>query len=794
MFKNYLTIAFRNIRRNKVYSSINIIGLAIGIAGFLLIMLWVQDELSFDSFHQNRDSIYRVVCETKGEPFFGSPAPLGPSIESQIPEVIRSTRLYRMPRFVFAYDRRSFYEENGIVVDPAFFTMFSFPFLQGSVEKGFSNPDHIVITESMARKYFGSDNPIDKKISVEGRGFLVVGGVLKDIPSNSHLQFDYAVPYVFLNYVQLCGLHWSDFNFKTYIQVGKPADPQTVQEKITQVAYRNNCPQVKELGFSFSLQSLKEMYLHPISTYDIQLGDIRYVRIFSVMAVFILAIACVNFINLSTARALTRVKEVSIRKIVGAERWQIVLQLWSEFVLFALMALAIALAAIPWIMPSFRQLTGKELVLDYLHPQTLALVLTALVGCGIIAGLYPAVSISLFQPVQLLERKGIAGSNSTFVRRLLVIGQFSLSILLIVCTLVVSSQMSFIHNKSWNLGNDLVVSMPIKENIGVKFDMVKNKLLQDPNIVAVSAKDALPTTVANNTAGVWWSGKTEMQNGLFIETIRVTHDYFATMGLKIVAGRDFSPEYPGDAGGAFVLNQEAVRLTGLTDPVGKEFSLYGKRGAIIGVAENSYFQTLKQPTRPQAYSLFTNLPGEGYFGSVFVRIAQPRSHADLQAILARIQTVWNSVNSVAPFEYHFLDRTIQDQYQNEERLMLLFSIFAALAIVISCLGLFGLSMFVAERRTKEIGIRKVLGSSVPGIVVLLSRTFVQWVLVANIIAWPIAWFAMNKWLQNFVYRIDLTIWPFLLSGLAALTIALLTVCWQAIRAATADPVESLRNE
>ncbi|MBN1480732.1 ABC transporter permease [candidate division KSB1 bacterium] len=793
MLKNYLKFSLRHIRRNKIYSSINIIGLAIGIAGFFLIMLWVQDELSFDKFHENRDSIYRVVCETKGEPFFGSPAPLAPTIANELPEVLRSTRLYRVPRFVFGYEEKSFYEDNGIVVDPAFFHMFSFPFIKGSLETGFTNPDHIVITESMAQKYFGADDPINKKINVEGEGFLVVGGVLKDIPANSHLQFDYALPYVFLQDVRLCGLEWGDFNFKTYVQLNLPLNQEDVQKKITQIAIDNDCPQIKYDGFSFSLQSLKDMYLHPISAYDIQLGDMKYIYIFSIVALLLLGVACINFINLSTARAIVRVKEVSIRKTVGADRRHIIAQLWSEFFVFALSASVIALAIVQVAMPYFNQLTEKQLALHFMQPHMLILMISAICCCGLVAGLYPAISISVFQPVRLMQRQTM-GLNSPFLRRLLVVSQFALSILLIVCTLVVAQQMRYIHDKSWTLRDDVVLHMPIKENIGIKFDVVKNELLLHPNIVAVSAKDALPTMLNNNTTGVWWTGKTDAQNSLHIETIRVSHDYFTTMGLALTEGRAFSQDFSDDEGVAYILNEEAVRQTGLSDPVGKSFALYRRQGPIIGVVQDSYFHTLKQPKRPQAFYLFTNLPREGFFGSVFIRISKTQSHADVQAVISHIESVWRGVNQIAPFEYHFLDQTIQKQYQDEQRLMFLFGIFSAVAILISCLGLFGLATFMAERRTKEIGIRKALGSTVPGVIMLLTRSFATWVLIANIIAWPLAWFIMNKWLQNFVYRTEMTWWMFVLAGGMAFVIALLTISWQAIRAATANPVEALRYE
>jgi len=794
MFKNYLKVAFRNLTHNRAFSLINIAGLVVGIATFIFIMLWVHDELSFDKFHENRDVVHRVILQTETSSYFQSPAPLGPAVISDLPEVTEAARIRPLPRLVFAYNEQSYYEDNGMIADPSLFEMLNFPLVQGSLENVFNQPDFVVITESMAHKYFGDDDPINQQFNVDGRGALVVSGVLKDIPANSHLQFDYVVPYSFLEYAPIVGTQWGDFNFQMYVQLNPSADPADVQEKITQVAWDNYCPQIRFGGGIFTLQSLDDMYLHPVSNYDLGLGNIRYIYIFSAVALLILIIASINFINLSTARAMTRIKEVGIRKIVGADRRHISLQLWIEFMLLAGIALVIALALLQGLMPSFNQLTGKQLHLDLTQPRMLVLIAVALMGSGVLAGLYPAISMSLFQPIKLLQKQGAGGSNSPFLRRLLVTGQFTLSILLIVCTLIVSQQMNFVQSQSWNLEDDLVVHVPIKENIGTRYDVVKEQLLQDPNIVAVSAKDDLPTTIHNITTGVRWTGKTDAQTELHIETIRVTPDYFTTLGLDMIDGQTFAQANATSASAAYILNEDAVKQTGLTDPVGKEFALYDRRGPIIGVVEDSYFQTMKQPKQPQAFYLFTDLPAEGSFGSLFIRISNIQTSGDLQPVISHIESVWKSVNQVAPFEYHFLDETIQAQYFDEQRLMRLFSIFSSLAIAISCLGLYGLAAFIAKRRTKEIGIRKVLGSTVSGVVVLLSRSFTGWVLFANLIAWPIAYYAMNRWLQNFAYRIDLTIWPFLLAGVAALAIALLTVSWQTVRAATANPVESLRYE
>jgi ABC-type antimicrobial peptide transport system permease subunit len=804
MFRNYAKLAYRHMLRQKAYSFINIAGLAIGMACTILILLWVRDELSFDRFHTHRQDLYRVTCIGTETSFFGSPAPFAPAIIAEIPEVEDAVRVLRSPRFVFKQGEKAFYEENGIIADGSFFDMFSFEVLKGDPQTAFAAPLNIVLTESLALKYFGDRDPIGESIQMEGRVNIRVAAVMSDVPANSHLQFDYVLPYKLVQVFPICGLQWGDFNFMTYLRASQTRDEGLLARKLNEVSERHGCPQIVKKQLVFALQALPDIYLNPLGNYDIPLGNKRYVYLFSVIALFILFIACVNYINLSTARSEKRAREVGLRKVVGAARIQVIRQFFGESLILALLSLFLAVMAAWLLMPVFNGLTGKSLGFDIFDPLVLLGLFVITCLAGFLAGLYPALFLSSFEPINVLRHnltlrswfKG--GSNRRArrgsLRRILVVVQFSLSIVLILATLVVFNQLNFMHDKSWNSGEDVVLHIPIKDQLPAKYELVKNELLKHPGISAVAAKDVVPTSLRNNTAGVGWEGKTEDQSGIHMETTRIGYDYFPTMGMKIVAGRGFSQDFPGDVGKAFILNEEAVRVAGIEDPVGKRFRLYGNVGTIVGVVEDTYFHSLRKVLKPQVYYLFTNLSRQGSGGVVLIRVRSPRDLGALQEAIAHVEKAWLGVNSIAPFEYRFLDETIAAQYGNERRLGRLFGYFAFLAIFISCLGLLGLASFLAELRTKEIGIRKALGADLRDITVLLSRDFTLWVLAANLIAWPVAWFVMRRWLQNFAYRTPIFWWTFPAAGLIALVIAWATVSLQTFRAARSNPVDALRYE
>jgi len=805
MFRNYVKVALRLMRRHKVYSFINVAGLAISMACALLIVFWVRDETSYDKFNSNLKDIYRVTCLGREFSGFSSPAPFAPAVAEEIPEVVEAARVARNPQLVFKQGERAFYETGGITTDPALFRIFSFPLVKGDAGTALAGPLGIVISETMARKYFGGEDPIGKTLDLEGRYAMIVGGVMADIPRNSHFRFDYAVSIKFAEGADFWGMNWGDFNFMTYIMTAGRPDETALAAKLNNLAISHKCPQVVHDQLKFSIQRLEDIYLNPLGPYDIPLGNGKYVRLFSLIALFISLIAGINFINLATARAEKRAKEVGLRKVVGADRRQLIGQFFGESSLMTLVALLLAVVLARAALPYFNALTGKALTLRIFDPGILLSLAGIACFVGVLAGTFPSLYLSSFEPAQVLKgsapfmsfrKSGRAGwVRRGALRRVLVVGQFAVSIALIVATFVVARQMEFVRQKSWGLERDQILTIPFKENTGPKYSLVRSELLKNTAVVAVAAKDSLPTEVNNNTNGIGWEGKTDDQNSVFMETIRVDAHYFETMGMPVVAGRGFSEDFPGDAGAAFVLNETAVRKTGLKDPVGKSFSLYGQKGTIVGVVKDTYFQNFRQEVRAQAYALYKNTTADvSGIDVALIRVKGGPAGKPFKDAVAHIEKVWRSVNAIAPFEFHFLDEALDAQYRNEQRQGRLFGVFAFLAILISCLGLFGLASFTAEQRTKEIGIRKTLGASIPDIVLLLSGDFSKAVLAANLISWPLAWYAMNSWLRGFAYRASMSPWIFLGAGLAALIISWLTVALQTLRSARTNPVDALHFE
>jgi len=799
LFYNHMKVALRSFRRHIGYSLINILGLAIGMACSLLIVLWVRDELNYDTFHKNGKDIYRVVTIGKDGNDFSSPAPFAPAVAAEIPEVVATVRVHYLPRVTFQQGKRVFYEENGIIADASLFRMFSFHMLSGNPDGVFSAPDHILLSSSLARRYFGNDDPVGKTLLVEGEIPLNVAGVMTDVPRRSHFRFDYVIPFQFVEAHPLWGMEWGDFNFKTYIQTRPQRNETEIIRKLNQVALKHNCWPIVHKKASFSIQRLHDIYLNPIGPYDIPLGSQTQVYLFSLIALLIVLIAGINFINLSTARAEKRAKEIGLRKVVGADRRQIIGQFFGESLLTTLLSLPLAVTLAGIAMPNFNALTGKEFALQALAPGMLWSLAGIACVIGLMAGAFPALYLSSLQPASIfkdLSSRSFHKGRQTWVkrgglRRILVTSQFIVSITLILATLVVGSQLRLIRERSWHLDKDQIVTVPIKENIGRKYDLVRSELLKNRAIADVAAKDWKPIGMRNDTNGVTWEGKTEDQKSILMGTTQVDANYFTSMGMEFVAGRGFSAAFPGDKGTAYVLNELAVEMAGLTDPVGKSFAVDGRKGTIVGIVKNTIFQSLRQELRPEVFGLIDDLAKDSSEGTVFIRI---KGGMPLPAAIAHIRNVWNSVNFYAPFEYHFLDQQIDAQYGSERRLGKLFATFAMLAVFISCMGLFGLVSFVAEQRTKEIGIRKVLGASVPGIMALLTRGFAKQVLLANLLAWPLAYFLLGKWLRGFIYRVPIGAGLFLFSGMLVLVLALLTSSFQAVKAARMDPTQSLRCE
>jgi putative ABC transport system permease protein len=792
MIWNYLKVTWRNIKRYRGYSFINIVGLAVGLACCILILLWVQDELSYDRFHTNRDDLYRIVSEwRKTEPavhYWPVCAPLAPALKEEFPEIIRDTRFTRLRRGqLVRFDNKNFTESQMCLTDPDFFEMFTFPFIQGNAETALSDPSSLVLTEEMAVKYFGTEDPLGKTLNINNEYDFTVTGIIKNVPHNSHLRFDILAPFIRIEDFEKAWAvldNWTLNGFATYIQLDRNVSPGALQDKIAYYLQKH-IPESKDFIY---IQPLKDIHLY---SSHIQFGiegqgDIRYVYIFSIVAFFILIIASINFMNLATARSSNRAKEVGLRKVVGAKRAQLIRQFFFESVAMVFLSLILAVVLVELFLPVFAKLSGKQLNLDLSsHRDILSGIISLTLLTGFLSGCYPALFLSSLKPVKTL--KGIVRSEGRgyLFRRILVVLQFSLSILLIICTVVVCHQVGFMRNKKLGFDREHVAYFPIRDELVPKYDLLKNELLKNMGIKNVSVSSNLPTSgVILTTDKVTWEGK-DPDRVVALEVTSVGYDFTETFNMKIVKGRSFSREYASDEEDAVVINETAEKIIGIEDPVGKQLIFGESPVTIIGVVKDYHFKSMHSEIEPLILAIVPSL-----YRYVFVKLEAGK----MPKALTGIENTWKRLFPDTPFEYHFLDEAYDKLYRSEQRMGTLFNYFTILAVLISCLGLLGLASFMAEKRTKEIGIRKILGASITGIVILLNRQFTKWVLIANIIAWPIAYYVMSRWLQGFAYRIKLDIWTFVLAAATALAIAAVTVSYQSIKAALTDPADSLRYE
>jgi len=801
MIWNYLKIAYRNLITNKFFSIINLLGLIIGITVSILIFIWVENEVSYDKFHNNYKNIFRVTSIGSDGTGIGTPAPLSTTIQEEIPEILKTSRLRALPRITFKVGDFFDFESRGFFVDSSFFDIFSFEFISAKPENPFTDPFCVVITESLAKKYFGDKNPIGETILIENQEYFKVTGVLKDVPSNSHLQFDYLVSYKFAVAIHMFGTAWGDFNFRLYLELDDPKNKLSTIEKINEVALNHKCPQVYYEERAFSIQELEKIHLHPM-TWDYKTaGSITNVYIFTFIGILIIFIACFNYINLSTAKSEKRVKEIGLRKVVGASKSKIIYQIVGESVLLTLISFNFAVILTYRLLPLFNSLTGKDLDLDFSKLSLIAFSFLILIVTGILSGLYPAFYMSRTNPVNTIKNNfNIINSENSksskgLLRKILVVIQFSIATALIICTLFVFKQLNHIKNSSWQLGNDLIMHIPVIENIGNKYDLIKTRLKENPLITHVSIKNTLPTVLNNNTSGVYWNGKSDEHDDIYMETLRIGYDYFKTLDMEIVKGRAISQNYPSDSTLAFILNEEALKLTGIEDPIGKPFRLYKKQGQIVGIVKNTLFKTAKQNIRAQVFHFLANPQKDAYFGSILIRInGNSLQKGDLESIIKEVKSIWYEINQNSPFEYGFLNEAIEAQYINEKRMGKIFFYFAFFAIFISCLGMLGLTYFIIESKTKEIGIRKVNGASPNLITKLFLSDFIKNILISVIFSWPISYFFISNWLKNFAYRTGISIIPFVSATIISLLIAILTVVLLVNKSANQNPVKSLRYE
>jgi len=776
MLKNYLKITLRNIQKNKIHYFINITGFSIGLIVFIFIASYVLNEVNHDGFHENRDRIYQIGTGWHN----GTPGPMAELLRDRFPEVLSTVRFrYNYGEKNFKYQGKNYKIEHAYFVDPTVFEVFSFPVLQGNPDTALDSPFNVVLTKSEAEKIFGEKDPIGKVLNIEGLDANVTA-VIDDVPQNSTIQFRALISFQTLDRISP-GLinNVNSLLFQTYLLFPENHDPVEIESKLSQFLYSqydgyDQWPQSLRDRLKFSLRSLKSLYFDRDRGGSMIHGNIQNVYIFSAVALFVLCIAVINFINLSTATASVRAKEVGMRKVLGSSRSQLLKQFLSESVFLVFGASILACILVNLLRSRFFELIGKQIDFGYLlNPLILLVFVSSVVLIGLISGIYPAIYLSSFQAAHVLQGRSQKGTKGGLFRKALIIVQFTVSIVLIVGTLMVGRQMDYIRNRDLGFDKNQVLWFEINDSLRNKTEVLKTKLREHSNIQSVATSNYTKPGIRS----MW--GQTWDEKQLDIDVFLVDPDYIETMGLKIVGGRNFLRE--SDRNRAYILNESAVRVFGMDSPVGEIVS----RNTVVGVVKDFHFRSLHHEIGPLllAYQRDAN-------PIVNVRT----STENVSQTIAFIKKTCHELAPGFPFEYHFFDESFEALYQREQKFEKLFLFFSAFAIFIACLGLFGLVSFMADQRTKEIGIRKVLGASVENVVLLLIKEFTKWVVLANVIAWPIAYFAMTRWLQNFAYRINTEVWMFLVSGSIALVIALLTVSVKAIKAAISNPADSLRYE
>ncbi|KQS33492.1 ABC transporter permease [Dyadobacter sp. Leaf189] len=786
MLKNYLKIAWRNLWKNKTFSLINILGLALGMGCSLLIMLWVQDEVKMDRFHANDARLFSVMenqfYSGTISTFSATPGVLAEAIVKDIPEIeMASQVLWQEEPVIMVKD--VFDNEKGRYVQGDFLNMFSFELAQGDKATALKRPDGVVISKKLADKYFKGQDPMGKTIRVDNKDDVIVTGVLKELPAYTSMKFDFLMSYDRWLKQNKWANEWGNNGPRCVVLLAKNADPERVNAKIRNYIKTKN----KDSNVELFLINYGKSYLYSNWESGRQNGGrIEYVRMFTIVAIFILVIACINFMNLATARSVKRAKEVGLRKVVGAYRTSLVGQFMGESILITFISLLFALLIVLLLIPAFNNLTEKKLSVDFLNPFLWVLLFALTIITGIVAGSYPAIFMSSLNPVTILKGALKFKPSATYFRQGLVVFQFGLSILLILAMIVIYRQIEYIQTKNLGFARENLLYIPdIEKGMEKNFTSFKQALENEPGIKSVTNAQSSLLDIGSSTMGVSWPGKDTTQQLLF-SVDPAGYDFVKTMGIQLLGGRDFSRDYGTDSLN-YLINEAAAAKMGYKDPVGKELTMWGKKGVIIGLMKNFHMGSLHVPIQP----LIVNLqPAKSVWGVALIRTEAGQTDLAIK----NIEKLFKRYNPGLPFKYQFADEEFGNQYKAENVVSKLSNYFAFLAIFISCLGLFGLAAFTAEQRTKEIGVRKVLGASVSNLVGMLSADFIKLVGIAALIAFPIAWYFMQSWLEKYAYRIDLEWWYFLVAGIAALIIALLTVSFQAIKAALMNPVKSLKSE
>jgi putative ABC transport system permease protein len=801
MLKSYFKIAFRNLWRHRIFSGINLLGLAVGMSSFLLIFSYVSFERSYDAWHPKADRIYRVICDTKTEteviPTSMTAGPTGPAIKANFPQVADEARICFMS-FLTQNGTKKFQESNIVAADSSLFSIFSFPLLRGNPATALRDPFSVVLSEAGARKYFGSTDPIGQTLVLDGKSPFKVTGLMRDIPENSHFHGD-----ILLSMSSFSGRlygdwdhSWGNFNWFTFLLLKPGANPAILEARLPAFVKEKAADVEKATGMSYTLhlQPLKSIYLGPtLNNYGAgePTGSKSNTYIFSIVGIFILLIACINFVNLTTARASERAREVGIRKSIGAVRGQLTLQFLCESVLLCLIAFGIAVGLCILLHPLFTQLLGKNIPLNafgsggYIAP-----LLAIALGIGAVAGVYPALVMSGFNPIGVLKGRFVSTKKGLAMREVLVVFQFTISTGLIIGTIVVYNQLKYMQDQDlgFNKSQEVAINYFGDSAVQVNTEHIRRELAAIPEVKGVAFSNNVPGTSPNN----WYiriANTLGNMQGANLNFYVVDFDYFKQYGIRMAAGRSFSREFTTDSTQGLILNEAAARSLGYSDPagvVGKKFNMWGTDGIIIGVAKDFHYRSLQESIQPLAFRVMN----PRFYALISVNIAGEHIPQTLSALGER----WKQLAPERPFQYSFVDEDFSKLYSSEDRFQRVILSFGLLAIFISCLGLLGLAAYSTIQRTKEIGIRKVLGAGVMTIVGLLSKEFLRLVIIALVIASPIAWFAMHYWLQDFAYRTTIALWVFPLAAGTAVLITLLTVGFHSVKAAIADPVDSLRTE
>jgi len=791
MIRNYFKIAWRNLKNNLFYSSINIIGLTIGLTVGLLILLWLQNELTFNHFDGKEKNIFKVNSniEMNGEiqVWHSSPGPVAAFARKEIPGVVQAVRISgKWDHTVFVVEEAVFEAEKMAYTDPELFRMFQVKFLEGSANKPFVDNHSVVITKSLARNYFGDDAALGKSIRADFEENYIVSGVIEDLPENSSINYKMLFPlsimaswYTGDSYWKSLDSDWGNFNYQTFLELEEGADYAQVRTQISEINAKHDPNAASnKVNRAYELQPIAQLNLYQP---DGSPSGIQTVRIFVIIAILILLIASINYVNLSTARAMMRAKEVSMRKIIGAQKTQLFVQFLFESVLFIALSVFIAIGLIYALLPVYNQLTEKNLAFSILNPQVWKIILGVAIFITVSSAIYPAILLSSFKPLEALKGKLNFGVGNTAFRHVLVTVQFVFSVSLIIGTLIIGQQLEYLNSKDPGFKRDQIITFSASGKMGEHMETVKSELKNIAGVQDVALANGRIYNSGRTTGDTDWEGKDPDQS-FVVQEFAVDESFLRMMEMDLVAGESFKGTRADSA--HYILNETAVRLMGISDPVGKSFALHEIEGKIIGVVRDFHSHSMKYAIEPIVirYTPVASM--------IYVKIAGENADASITAA----QQLWNKYNSGFPFKYQYLDEAYQELYKSEQRTAKLFNIFCVVAVLVSCMGLFGLATYTAKVRTKEIGIRKVIGASVLQISSLLSFGFLKLVVIALLIASPVAYLAMDSWLQDFSYRINIEWYVFAAAAAITILIAIVTVSFQAIRAALANPVKSLRDE